>query len=239
MKKIVSFLLVSVVLWFPFGFALAMMADALGLPNTEIWLWVLRACAALVASCISWVIIGGDGAKNISLAVLSVFSVILNYFYLACVVLGLVAVVMIFVRDWMWLYEHLYRPFLLGAATVALISLLPLALFLMVFRATRLLGAVAIQFLGGFFVFDLWFYSFMVCGQAGPGWVIAGFIPPVVGHIVGCITTLVMRGQWKMAGCILIALMLSLVAAGFLGPMVASKEVERFEKEKDDTIAES
>jgi hypothetical protein len=128
MKKSVTFLFAAIVFWVPVTFGLGVMADAVGLPDTEIWTWILRAFAVLTVACIGWVIIGAARAREISLAIMGMISIISNFLLLACFILGAVAVVMIFVRDSKWLYEHLYHPFLSGAVTVALVSLLPLAL---------------------------------------------------------------------------------------------------------------
>jgi hypothetical protein len=226
MKKLVTFLIASIILWFPVTFGLGVMADVVGLPDTEVWMWVLRAFSGLVVICIGWVIIGAARAREISQAILGVLSVISNFLLLTCVILGAVAVVMIFVRDPKWLYEHLYRPFLSGVVTVALFSLLPLALFLMFFRATRVLGGVGLYLLTFLFGFSLWFYSLMVSGSFGPGWVIGGLLLCGVGVIVTSIIAAAIWGQWAVAGGILISALL-IYGARTLGWIVAEKQLER------------
>lgn len=236
MKKTATFLIVSILLWFPVAFGLGVAADAVGLPDTEVWLWVLRVFSALVVVCIGWMIAGAARAREISQAMFGVISVISNFLLLACFILGAVAVVMIFVRDANWLYEHLYRPFLSGAVTVAVVSLLPLALLLMFFRPTRVLGGIGLYLLTFFFGFTLWFYSLMVSGAHGPGWVIGGLLMMGLGVILTAIVSSAVWGQWAVAGGILISALM-VYGARTLGWMVAEKRLEKELEREDATKA--
>lgn len=226
MKKPATFLIASIVLWFPVAFGLGVAADAVGLPDTEVWLWVLRAFSALVVLCIGWLIVGAARATEISHAMLGVISIVSNFLLTACIILGAIAVVMIFVRDAKWLYEHLYRPFLSGAVTVAIVSLLPLAVLLMFFRHTRVLGGLGLYLLTFFFGFTLWFYSLMVSGSHGPGWVIGGLLMMGFGVVLTAIVSSAIWGQWAVAGAILISALL-VYGARTLGWMLAEKQMER------------
>src|SRR5437762_1604754 len=60
MKKTATFLITAIVLWFPVAFGLGVIADAVRLPDTEVWLWILRAFSALVVICIDWLIVAAE-----------------------------------------------------------------------------------------------------------------------------------------------------------------------------------
>jgi len=231
LKKPATFLIASILLWFPVAAGLGFAAEGVGLPDTEAWLWILRAVSALVVLCIGWVIVGATRAKEISQATFGVIGIISNFLLVGCIILGAFAVVMIFVRDAKWLYEHMYRPFLLRASTVAVISLLPLALLLILFRNTRFLGGIGLYLLTFFFGFTLWFYSLMVSGSHGPGWLIGGLLVMGFGVILTAVISSAVWGQWAVAGIILISAIL-IFCARTLGWIVAEKQFERETKQR-------
>jgi hypothetical protein len=226
MKKFIIFAIASVLLWFPICFGLGAMADVVRLPDTEAWLWVSRILGAMIAACIGWMIVGAKHARTISLLAISVMGIISWFLGMLCLVLAAIAVVMIFVKDAGWLYIHLYDPFLAGAVTIALISVLPLAVLLMIFRATRALGGFILYLLTFFFGFSLWFYALMVAGTHGPGWVIGGLMMCGIGVIITAMIASAISGQWAVAGGILMSLVL-IWFAGMLGMGIAESQFEK------------
>ena len=208
MKRVIIFLIASVLLWFPLCFGLAAAADVARVPDTEAWLWIIRILGGAIAAGIGWMIVGAKKLTDISVAAMALIAVISNILLLICVVLAAVAVVMIFVKDAHWLYDHIYQPFFASLVTIILISVLPFAVLLMLFRATRAIGGLVLYILTFFLGFSLWFYSLMIAGSHGPGWVIGGLLMAGVGVIFTAMIASVLAGQWAVAGSILLSLVL-------------------------------
>ena len=208
------------------------MADAVGLPDTTVWLWILRVVGAGIAMLIGWIIVGAANAKQISATMMGMMAIISNLLLVLCVVFGAIAVVMIFVKDAGWLYQRLYSH-LSGAVTVALFSILPLCLLLMFFRATRTLGGIGLYLLTFFFGFSLWLYALMIAGSHGPGWVIGGLLACGVGVILSALIASAVWGQWSVAGGLLLAALL-IWGARALGLAIAAKQMVKDEETQTD-----
>jgi hypothetical protein len=241
MKKIIILAIASILLWFPICFSLATMADVAGVPDTEAWLWVLRVLAAVIAACVGWMIVDAQYARKVSLAAFGVIAIISNILLVLCVILGALAVVMIFVKNADWVYEHLYHPILASAVTIVLISVLPLTVLFMIFRATRALGGIVLYLLTFFLGFSLWFYALMIAGSHGLGWVIGGVLLCGIGVIFTAVIASITWGQWTVAGWISLATVLIWIA-NTLGMAVAEnqlkRDVEAFVEKEDDSPQE-
>jgi hypothetical protein len=227
MKKAIIFLIASVLLWFPLCFGLAAAADVARVPDTEVWLWIIRIFAGLIAAGIGWMIVGAKKLTDISVAAMAMIAVISNILLLVCFVLAAVAVVMIFVKDAQWLYDHIYQPFFASLVTIILISVLPFSILLMFFRATRAVGGLVLYILSFFLGYSLWFYSLMIAGSHGPGWVIGGVLVAGVGVFFTAMISSAVWGQWAVAGGILLSLLL-IWFGGWLGMTIAAWQFEKF-----------
>jgi hypothetical protein len=224
--SVVKFLIVALLLWFPASFGLGIAAGAVGIPDTDAWLWILRLAAAAMAAATAWAIAGAAKATAIARAVLPVLGIITNMVYLLCFVLGVVAVVTIFTKDSNWVYQHLYRPYVSPSVALALFSLVPMALLLLVFGKTRVLGGVGLYLLSTLFGFALWLYSLMVAGSHGPGWVIGGLLMMGLGVIVTATISSAVWGQWGVAGALVLATIL-IWGSRMFGWALAERQLEK------------
>lgn len=148
--KIFKFFVIAILIWFPVVFGLSIGADAVGIPDTGAWMSILRGAGAAMAACIAWVSVGAVRATTIFQTVMPIIGLITNLIYLLCFVLGVMAVVMVFVKDSNWLYQHLYHPFVSPWIAVSFFSLVPSALLLMIIRKTRALGGISLYLLSFF-----------------------------------------------------------------------------------------
>jgi len=226
--SVVKFLITAFLVWFPASFGLGIAAEAVGIPDTDMWLWILRVAAAAMAAGAAWMVAGAAKATAIARAVLPVIGLITNLAYLLCLILGVVAVVMIFAKDSNWLYQHLYRPYVSPWIAVSLFSLVPIALLLLVFEKTRVLGGISLYLLSLLFGFALWFYSLMVSGSHGPGWVIGGLLMMGLGVILTAIVSSAVWGQWGVAGTLVLVATL-IWGARMFGWTLAERQFEKHE----------
>jgi hypothetical protein len=227
--KTIKFLAIAALIWFPVVFGLSIAAEAVGIPDTDTWMWILRIAGAGVAACAAWAIVGAARATAIAQAVLPILGAITNLVYLICSIMGAVAVVMVFVRDSRWLYERVYHPYVSPCIALCFFSLVPIVVLLMVFRKTRAVGGISLYLLSLFFGFTLWFYSLMVAGSHGPGWVIGGLLMAGVGVIFTAIISSAFWRDWTVAGSILLVAAV-IVVARMVGLFVAERQ---FEKDED------
>ncbi|HDH04929.1 MAG TPA: hypothetical protein ENH01_04350 [Nitrospirae bacterium] len=228
--KHIKFLLIAILLWFPTAFGMGMAADILGIPDTEAWLWILRVFSAGISVCIAWIAVGAAYAKTIAQSVMAVISIISNLLLAFCIILGVIAVVMIFVKDFKWVYEHFYHPFISKSVAACLITLVPLSLILMIFRSTRAIGGISLYLLSYFFGFSLWFYSLIYAASSGIGWVVGGLILSGIGVVLTAMIAAAVWGQWQVVGVILLPAVLIWVARIF-GMAIATKQLEKEEEE--------
>lgn len=132
----------------------------------------------------------------------------------------------IFVKDYLWVYDNLYHPYIHPATSVALLGLLPIALLFMIFRRTRILGGISLFLLSTFFGFSLWFYSLMIAASHGPGWVIGGIILCGIGVIATALVSSAIWGQWVVAVEILTGAVLIWLART-VGWIVVQRQLEK------------
>jgi hypothetical protein len=231
--SVFKFLIVASLVWFPASFGLGIVADAVGIPDTAAWLWILRLAGAAMAAATAWTVVGGAKATAIARAVLPVIGLITNLAYLVCLALGVVAVVMIFTKDSTWVYQHLYRPYISSSVALSFFSLVPLALLLLVFAKTRVLGGVSLYLLSLLFGFALWFYSLMVAGSHGPGWVIGGLLMMGLGVILTAIVSSAVWGQWAVAGALVLTAAL-IWGTRMFGLALAERHLERHPEGSDE-----
>jgi len=234
--KYIKFLLVAILFWFPIVFGMGWSANILGIPDTETWLWILRLFAAVISICIAWIAIGATHAKSIAESAMAMISIISNLLLTVCIIFGIVAVVMIFVKDYKWVYEHFYYPFIAKSIGVCLITVVPLSLLLMVFRSTRVLGGIILYLLSFFFIFSLWFYSLIYAASSGIGWVIGGLLLSGIGVILTAIIAAAVWGQWTVAGEIILSVVLILVTRMF-GMAIAAKQLATEEEQEGAPIS--
>jgi hypothetical protein len=227
--KTIKFLVAAGLIWFPVVFGLSIAAEAVGVPDTDAWMWILRIAGAAVAACAAWAIVGAARATVIAQAVLSILGAITNLVYLICFILGAVAVVMIFVRDARWLYERVYHPYVTPCVALCFFSLVPIAVLLMAFRKTRAVGGISLYLLSLFFGFTLWFYSLMVAGSHGPGWVIGGLLMAGIGVVFTAIISAAVWRDWAIAGSILLVAAVIFVAR-MVGLFIAERQFEKDEE---------
>ena len=223
------------------GFLLSLvwggLADILRIPDTEAWLWGIRVFGAAIAAYIAWIVIGATHAKSFAKSVMAGISVISNLLLAVCILFGIVAVVMIFVKDYSWVYEHFYYPFILRSVAVCLITVVPLSLLLMVFRSTRIIGGISLYLLSFFFIFSLWFYSLICAASSGIGWVIGGLLLSGIGVILTAIIAAAVWGQWTVAGGIILSVVLIWVTRMF-GMGIAAIQLAK-EEEQERTLISS
>jgi hypothetical protein len=228
MKK-TKFLVAACLIWFPVVFGLSIAAEGVGIPDTDTWTWIIRIAGAAVAACAAWAIVGAARATAVAQAVLPILGAITNLVYLICFIVGAVAVVMVFVNDSRWLYERVYHPYVSPCIALCFFSLVPIAVLLMVFRKTRAVGGISLYLLSLFFGFTLWFYSLMVAGSHGPGWVIGGLLMAGIGVIFTAIISSAFWREWAIAGSILLVAVVIFVAR-MVGLLIAERQ---FQKDED------
>jgi hypothetical protein len=223
--RTIKFFVIAVLIWFPVVSGLSIAADAVGIPDTDTWMWILRGAGVGMAACIAWMVVGAARATAIFQAVLPIIGLITNLICLLCFLLGAAAVVMILVKDWRWLDQHLYQPIMFPSIALSLFSLVPITILLMIFRKTRALGGIILYLLSFFLGFTLWFYSLMIVGSHGLFWIISGLLLIGVGVIFNAIVASALSGEWSIAGTILLIATL-IWGAGMLGWFVAERQFE-------------
>jgi hypothetical protein len=224
--RIVKFLLVALLVSFPVFMGLSISADAFGLPDTDTWILVIRLVGTAVSALVAWMIVGKHTAMTVFMTVMPVIGLISNLIYLGCFLFGVAAVVMLFAKDAQWLYEHLYRAYVTPSAALAVFSLIPMSILLMLFRKTRALGGLSLYLLSIFVGFTLWLYSLIVAGSHGAGWVIGGLCMAGLGVYVTAMISSAIFGEWGIAGNILLVVILVAVARVF-GWSIAEKQFEK------------
>jgi MFS family permease len=162
--KVIKFLLIAVVAWFLAAFGFGAAAAALQVPDTDPWMWIIRVSALVIATCVAWLVVGAAQAREICRVIVPIIGAITNLIYVVCFILGATAVVMLFVRDWAWLYEHLYARLIMPSIGISLFTIVPMTLLLMMFAKTRTLGGLVLYLLSSFFGFTLWLYSLIIAG---------------------------------------------------------------------------
>lgn len=229
--RIVKFLLVALLVSFPVFMGLSISADAFGIPDTDTWIFVIRLVGTAVSAFVAWMILGKRQAMAIFMMVMPVIGLISNLIYLACFLVGVAAVVMLFAKDAHWVYEHLYHAYVTPSAALTVFSLVPMAILFMLFRKTRALGGLSLYLLSIFVGFTLWLYSLIVAGSHGSGWVISGLCLAGLGVYLTAVISSAVFGEWAIAGNILLVLIL-VAGARIFGWYVAEKQFE-----KDDEAA--
>ena len=48
--RLIKFLIIAVLIWFPAAFGLGTAAEAIGIPDTNTWMWILRSVAGAMAA---------------------------------------------------------------------------------------------------------------------------------------------------------------------------------------------
>jgi hypothetical protein len=189
-------------------------------------MWILRFIGVAMAACAAWVVVGSINTTAITRASMVIIEVIAGLAYLVCFIMGTSAVVMIFIKDSNWLYEHMYQPYLAPWITMSVFSLAPIAFFLTIFRKTRALGGFALYQLSIFLGFSLWFYSLIIAGLHGLGWVIGGLLMAGIGVIISAVLSSAVWGQWSIAGSIFFYAVL-LSGAAWFGLHFAERQLEK------------
>jgi len=226
--RIVKFLVVALLAWFAVVMGLSIGAEAIGIPDTDAWMAIIRLVGMAVSAFVAWVIVGRNTALTIFWKVMPLIGFISNLIYLACFLLGAATVVMLFVKDSRWVYEHLYHAYITPSASLTIFSLVPMAILLIVFRKTRALGGLSLYLLSIFIGFSLWLYSLMVAGSHGAGWVISGLLMAGLGVFLTAIVSSAIAGEWAVAGNILLVVIL-VAGARMFGWYVAEKQLEKDE----------
>ncbi len=216
-------------MWLAVVMGLSIAAQAFGIPDTETWTTIIRVVGGVVSSIIAGVIVGKHTAMKIFMTVMPLISAISNLMFLVCFLLGATVVVMVFVKDWEWVFEHLYQPIVSPAVALTTFSLIPLTIFLLMFRKSRSLGGIVLYLLSFFMGFSLWLYSLLALSSHSTFWLIVGLCFAGIGIIPVAIIASAIAGEWGIAAELLLVGVL-VVGARMFGLYVAMKQGEKDEE---------
>jgi hypothetical protein len=148
-----------------------------------------------------------------------------NLLLLMFFIIGVLAVVMLFVRDGVWVQENIY-PIVQTIAGISLFTVFPLSLLLTIFRKTRGISGLLLFIESYIFGFSLWLFSLIILNLLGGRiGVIIGLVFAGIGVIPVAIIASALHGYWSTAGEILLAGIL-IILARYIGGYLVAKSAE-------------
>jgi len=139
-----------------------------------------------------------------------------------CILIGVMLVVMMFIKGGVWLSERVY-PWLVIITAIALFAVILILLPLSIFRRTRAFGGGGIYLASFVFGLTLWVWSLLISYTLwGITGIVVGLLLGGIGVVPIAILATLFHGLWSMVGQLLLVTAITF-GTRFLGIWVMLK----------------